>query len=157
MKNILHISDLHLSVSKNSGFHEAQAKKVVSYILEDLESLKKVTEFNIDTIFFTGDISYSGRQEEYQSFHEVFFTPLLTGLGLSPENVFMVPGNHDMNRSAIKITEKPLRNSISNEQLSEIFNGLDKKQEVWSRSEEYNKYTTSILNKKKYRTRWVAM
>lgn len=148
MKNILHISDLHLSVNKSYGFHESQARKTVNYILEDLESLKKDSNFSIDTIFFTGDISFSGRQEEFQSFQEAFLTPLLAGLGLNSDSVFMVPGNHDMNRSAIKIAEKPLRNEFTNDQLSEIFSGLDKNQEVWPRSEEYNKYTTSTFNKK---------
>lgn len=41
MKNILHISDLHLSVSKNFGFHETQAKKLSIIFLKILNLLKK--------------------------------------------------------------------------------------------------------------------
>ncbi len=46
----------------------------------------------------TGDISFSGRREEYQR-AGAFLTELASVVGLPKARFFFVPGNHDVDRS----------------------------------------------------------
>ena len=45
----------------------------------------------------TGDIAKTGREEEY-AIAGAFFGGLLATLEIDPERLFIVPGNHDVNR-----------------------------------------------------------
>lgn len=104
MKNILHISDIHVSSTPAKGMNEYALKNLFHSLTEDLKNLPKV-----DTIFITGDIANSGIESEYQIFLEYFFDPLLTQLSLDNSRVFIVPGNHDSNRQMWKKSDQILR------------------------------------------------
>ncbi|MDJ0476381.1 metallophosphoesterase, partial [Pantoea eucalypti] len=68
MKNIIHISDLHLSAVENRGFYYKDAIKVVDCLLLDLKEIEDSRSIKFDTIFFTGDLVNSGSKEEYTIF-----------------------------------------------------------------------------------------
>ena len=104
MKNILHISDIHVSSTPAKGMSEYALKNLLLSLTEDLKNLPKV-----DTIFITGDIANSGIESEYKIFLEYFFTPLLTELNLDNSRAFIVPGNHDSNRQMWKKSDQILR------------------------------------------------
>ncbi|HEK1829907.1 metallophosphoesterase [Proteus penneri] len=148
MKNILHISDLHLSMNKKVGFNYEQARNIVEKLLSDVRNLSITEKIDIDTVFFTGDMTFSGQADEFSLFREHFLQPLINGLGITTENVYIVPGNHDMDRSAIKSSEKPLRNTYPDEELSNIFSSIDKGDEEWSRSKEYSKFIQEVSSNK---------
>jgi 3',5'-cyclic AMP phosphodiesterase CpdA len=50
-----------------------------------------------DVIFATGDIAHSGKPAEYQ-IAEIFFNELLAAAHLDRNRLFLIPGNHDVNR-----------------------------------------------------------
>ena len=50
-------------------------------------------------MIFSGDAAYGGRPEEFARAREVFFEPLLDAAGLPADRLFLVPGNHDMDRA----------------------------------------------------------
>lgn len=104
MKNILHISDLHVSSIPTTGMSEHTLASLLLSLAEDLKHLPKV-----DTIFFTGDISNSGAESEYEIFLRCFITPLLVELNLDTSRIFVVPGNHDSNRKAWKKSDQMVR------------------------------------------------
>ena len=54
----------------------------------------------IDSVFFTGDLAFSGTAAEYKLLSDRFLTPLRTTLPASCA-LFMVPGNHDVDRKRV--------------------------------------------------------
>ena len=87
----LHISDFHFSL-KNSFLQD----RVLDAFLQSLPTLIK--RFGpVDLIFASGDIAAFGKQSEYAHATE-FFDKVLKALGLGRERLFVVPGNHDVDR-----------------------------------------------------------
>jgi hypothetical protein len=56
-----------------------------------------------DFICVTGDIAWSGQEQEYRIAETEFFLPLLDQIGLPRDKLFIVPGNHDVDRSALEV------------------------------------------------------
>lgn len=52
----------------------------------------------LDLIFVVGDIAYSGKPKEYHKAKD-FFDKLISAAQIRKEQLFMVPGNHDVDRS----------------------------------------------------------
>ena len=113
----LHISDLHLTNKKLSAF-----KDIERAFFNDLDKIGT----NIDLVFITGDIAFSGKNEEYQLAKEWIESKLLKALNLTWESIFVVPGNHDVERDLMnKALFIPTLNSTSideyNENLKQIW------------------------------------
>src|SRR5688572_11549825 len=87
----LHVSDFHI----RSG--DPYDRDVVLRAL--IESLKNYRKNGLapDLIFATGDIAYSGKAPEYE-IATSFFDKLIDAAGLQRQNLFVVPGNHDVDR-----------------------------------------------------------
>ena len=62
----------------------------------------------IDLLFITGDIAYHGYKNEYK-FAEDFLEQLITKIANPSLKVFIVPGNHDVNRKYIEKTMDTLQ------------------------------------------------
>lgn len=109
---LVHISDLH--ISQEDDFDR-------SVILDPLirrtrEDLKK--GFTPEIVVVTGDIAFSGKKEEYE-IAKTFFDRLLEGLGLSDDRLFIVPGNHDVDRKRYRPKDVPAYDNMRelNEEL----------------------------------------
>lgn len=90
---VLHISDLHAR-----GPHEEDWRR--SRVLgESWRSnlTELIKEAPIDFITFTGDLANSGKAEEYRAAGR-FLDEVLDSLGLSRKRLFLIPGNHDIDR-----------------------------------------------------------
>ena len=55
----------------------------------------------IDLILVTGDIAYSAERSQYELARSFFVERLLPRLGLPPDRVLFVPGNHDVDRQSV--------------------------------------------------------
>jgi predicted phosphodiesterase len=93
----LHLSDLHWRESD-----EYNARIVVDQLLDYLAHGAGIAGGldRIDLVFITGDIAYSGRPGEY-ALAGRFLDDLLQTTGVPRERLFLVPGNHDVDRDAI--------------------------------------------------------
>ncbi len=91
----LHLSDLH--ASERSDW---DAGRVLKTLLEDLAILRDEHELRPDLIIFTGDAAFAGRPEEFDAAGR-FLEEVRGACEVEHENVFLVPGNHDVDRSAI--------------------------------------------------------
>jgi predicted phosphodiesterase len=102
----LHISDLH---AKGPQEEEAWRRRRVlgDAWLRNLETLVN-EEGHIDFVFFTGDAAQSGKPEEYAEVTD-FLGSLLEELDLKPDRLFVVPGNHDVDRRAQQDVWKSMR------------------------------------------------
>lgn len=93
----LHISDLHWRASEAYDAHI-----VAEALLRDLAGRTKIAPAlaQIDFIFVTGDIAFASRAEEYVLAQQ-FFDDLRRTTGVRKGRLFVVPGNHDVDRNAI--------------------------------------------------------
>ncbi|HEX9938592.1 MAG TPA: tetratricopeptide repeat protein [Longimicrobium sp.] len=87
----LHVSDFHIRTG--DGYDR-------NVVLKSLvASVKRFREQGRapDLVFATGDIAFSGKEAEYALATE-FFDELLGAVALSRERLFVIPGNHDVDR-----------------------------------------------------------
>lgn len=108
----LHISDAHFHRDRPYG-----ENKVVNSFLTTLRQQRSLPEARRlgpapDLVFFTGDIAYSGRTEEYERARD-FFDELLALLSLGRDRLFFIPGNHDVDRGATHYLERSFRDPES--------------------------------------------
>jgi tetratricopeptide (TPR) repeat protein len=102
---ILHVSDLHLK--GELGPRSWRWKRVFG--AEWDKNLAAIVEDGpIDLICFTGDLVQSGKPNEYAALTP-FIDHLLARTNVARERLFVVPGNHDIDRSVAKSAWKKLR------------------------------------------------
>ncbi|NYT10789.1 MAG: hypothetical protein GKC09_12800 [Methanosarcinales archaeon] len=108
----LHLSDWHQKTDK-----DFDRKIVLRALLKDIRERNKISSDleKIDFIIFSGDVAFGGKPEEYQAAKEQFFQPILEACKLEPEQLFIVPGNHDLDRNKFKLLPGDLKKPLSNE------------------------------------------
>ena len=109
----LHLSDLHFRTD------ERQAESsMLPALLNDLEQRASLDGLRPDFIAVSGDIAFSGRTDEYVLAGR-FFDDLLSVSRLAKERLFIVPGNHDVNREAVSRTAAMIAASLDSPQAIE--------------------------------------
>lgn len=88
----LHISDIHLRPSRIKRYDQ---DRVLLGLLRFLERDRET--FPLDLILVTGDLAQSGKAEEYALVGE-FLQALMKTCRVPAERMFVVPGNHDIDR-----------------------------------------------------------
>jgi Calcineurin-like phosphoesterase len=90
----LHLSDWH------QRGRELDRKAVRDALLEDLEKRESIDKrlAEIDFIVFSGDLAFNGAAEEYTAAAEELLTPVLKVTRVPKNRLFIVPGNHDLER-----------------------------------------------------------
>ena len=104
---LLHISDLHFRTSDKS---EWRRQRVLGEAWDrNIDSLLKDGRF--DLVCFTGDVAFAGKLVEYDQATS-FFDELLKRLGLGLERLFVIPGNHDIDRDTCRSAWERLRANL---------------------------------------------
>lgn len=145
MKTILHISDLHLTNKESPGFSHLKAAEILSTLLTDVNQIEEEKSVKVDTVFFTGDMTFSGTEEQFAKFDEIFLNPLLASLNLERSDVYFTPGNHDINRNEVNLLENILRNSGDENSISDYFNQINNGDVNWKRLDGYFSYESMHL------------
>jgi tetratricopeptide (TPR) repeat protein/calcineurin-like phosphoesterase family protein len=106
---LLHLSDLHLG---KAGADEAwRSRRVLGDAwLEHLEAIRADGR-PIDLVCFTGDVAQSGQRPQYQLATE-FFRETLERLHVDPSRFFVIPGNHDVDRTVNRAAWSGLRKKL---------------------------------------------
>jgi tetratricopeptide (TPR) repeat protein len=91
----LHLSDWH---QQNERFDR---KVVCDALIEDIENRRRIHKDleTIDFIVLSGDVAFSGKKEEYQKAVQHLIEPILKATSLDESQLFIVPGNHDLDKS----------------------------------------------------------
>jgi Leucine-rich repeat (LRR) protein len=106
----LHLSDLHAYPAKTGW----DANHVIKSLVEDLKELQRDYELRPDLVFFTGDAAFGqvsdrpgeSLQDQYKAVQHFLdevrraFRP-----ELNSRDLYLVPGNHDVNRQDIDETQ----------------------------------------------------
>ncbi len=90
--NWLHISDFHI---KDGDGYDSMV--VLSALVSKVQEYKESGRQSPEAIFVTGDIAHSGKSTQYQQ-ASAFFDELLAATGLNKSRLFVIPGNHDVDR-----------------------------------------------------------
>ncbi len=137
----LHLSDLHFRESRN--YDETI---VLRELLRDVAERIEKDNLRPDFIVVTGDIAFSGKPEEYQLAGS-FFDKLLETAKLSRERLFVVPGNHDANRSLISNGAKAITNAlVDRDSTNGILADADDLKSVMKRFRGYAEFVNSYFS-----------
>lgn len=97
---ILHLSDIHMCDKSLP-----KIKHLLDKLCEDIDNIvsRKDGRLAIDMICITGDLINSGdnSDKELEYALDIFIEPLMNRLGLRPESIFIVAGNHEVKRNGI--------------------------------------------------------
>lgn len=105
----LHLSDLHFKETERWD-----RRATLQALLRKMEELKG-QGLAPHLVFVTGDIANSGKRKEYDQ-AQLFFSELARTLGLTPrEHWFLVPGNHDVDRTKIGRSDKAILADLRSE------------------------------------------
>ncbi len=126
---LLHISDLHIEVSE-----EFDRSLVLDPLIEQVRRDIK-NGFRPELLIVSGDIAKRGLREEYKA-AKVFFDELLACLDLPQESLFIVPGNHDVNRSKFN-PSNTIPNYNNMRALNEELENVNYRADLFKGMEEY--------------------
>lgn len=138
----LHVSDLHFG--HGDAHYRFDQSGVTSAILRNAESMTKRIG-PPDLIFVTGDIAFSGQPAQYQQAKE-WLERLRSAVGGMPR-VFLVPGNHDVDRKlATKTSAAALHQVLRAEpwKLDELLRDHTEMQTLWPKLRAYAEFATEV-------------
>lgn len=154
----LHLADLHLrhSTSWDSNF-------VLRNMISDIHSLQSDNNIQLDAIFITGDLTYSGQKEEFNLFNQ-FLAELINITKVPIDRCFCVPGNHDLDRSVIdkeaSTFRKNLLSEISSSQLENLQSDVDTMKHLIAPLDNFSRYVvlpTKINHEKIFYTEKIVL
>ncbi len=117
----LHLSDLHRCSTRDGGAGEI----VLRRLIEDLEALRDEHGLRPDLLFMTGDLAFGQIREQPldEQLREgwCWLDKIRELYELGVENVFLVPGNHDVDRGEVtRATQSWLRDLATGYKNDEI-------------------------------------
>jgi hypothetical protein len=123
---LLHISDLHVK----SG--EEFDRSVVLEPLIDRVEQDMASGIQPEIVVVTGDVAFSGKEADYEK-AKGLFDKLLARMKLSHDRLFIVPGNHDVDRKRYRKSDVPnyknmtaLNEELENEEyLSDLLKDMN--------------------------------
>ena len=142
--SVLHLSDLHYSKSGISAL-----VKIREALMNDLDALRFDKGVKPDLVVFSGDMLRAGHDIAlYQDVYVEFFWPVLEKLGLDSDRLFVVPGNHDINRSEIdKAIEVGLKSSVKDTSfVNDMFMSIESKSHYFGKLSGFNDFLKNIKN-----------
>ena len=113
----LHLSDFHFRANGDLFSQEVSTEA----LLGDLPS-RLSSEHPLQFVVVTGDIAFSGKPSQYDLAAE-FFKSLASTLGLGMDRIFVVPGNHDVDRSLQDYLYEGVLQKLTNQQAVDEFLG----------------------------------
>ena len=136
----LHLSDLHLRVS--TGWSQ---DVVLSTMLADIRSRYGAGNCP-DLVFLTGDIAFSGKEEEY-TFAEDFVRKLCSAINLPTERLCIVPGNHDIDLSREEDAVAGARHVLSNAiEVDRFFGNEGRRKTLFARQAAFRAFVNRVLS-----------
>lgn len=100
---ILHISDLHVRDDETESFDRSV---VLGPLIDRVRKDVKDNSFRPEIVVVTGDVAFKGVAAEY-GLAKAFLDDLLEALDLGHKKLFIVPGNHDVNRDEYRPGDVP--------------------------------------------------
>lgn len=137
----LHLSDWH---QKGADFDREQVRDA---LIKDLAHRARIDERleNIDFIIFSGDLAWSGAKAEYDMAAQVLLDPVLEVTGVRKERLFLVPGNHDLSRNALKLIAPLLSVMKSEQEINQYLLDPDAREILFAPMKAYSRFVRKYL------------
>ncbi len=133
----LHISDFHCK----EGIEWSQ-DIVLKSLLDDVEQ-KYSDGSKPDLIFVTGDISFSGKKAEFKTAQN-FIDKLSDVTTVEKDNIFFVPGNHDVDRAEEEDTIVGARIQTKNlSELDRLCSNSKRLKTLYNRQKNYREFANA--------------
>lgn len=148
----LHLSDIHFKKTE-VGQPDDPNLALRSDIIRDVRRMRNEIGRPADGILLTGDVAFAGRAEEYAFAYKWLEEKLCPEAGCPIEGVFVIPGNHDVDRNAENdIAQNMAREALRAKPANEVNSYLRQ----WMRSriasevifgpiQEYNRFAAKFL------------
>ena len=140
----LHLSDFHFHTDR-----VYDSSVVLDALLVDVAERIKTDNLGPDFIVISGDIAFASRPEEYNLARQ-FLDKLLETINLSKDRLFLVPGNHDVDRSAIELPADVPDTPDDRESVARLLDSAHNRALVFRRFHNYqtfiNEYLEGILS-----------
>lgn len=101
----LHLSDWHEGIEQyRRDLINCDRGIVLNELIKDIQERTKISPnlAQIDFIVFSGDVAFSGQKQQYEDARSKFFDSVLKATGCRRNCLFIVPGNHDLDRDRLK-------------------------------------------------------
>jgi len=138
----LHLSDWH------QGGPDWDRSVVLEKLLDRIEHRAEIAPElgNLDFVVFSGDLAFSGAAEEFESAWSALLEPVLKLTGVGPERMFIVAGNHDLERSRFDLLPAALekRRTLRTEIMPWLVDG-EKRQRLLDPFRAYSNFVASHL------------
>lgn len=139
----LHLSDFHFHTDELRAWDE---DIVLRSLLVDLQTMMD-DGLSPDLILVSGDIAFSGAPAEY-ILAARFFEHLCQLTRLSKERLFLIPGNHDVNRRSITRGAQAIGDSLDNrDSVNAILATPPDRHLVFSRFDGYAAFVNGLLGR----------
>lgn len=140
----LHLSDLHFKGDSRKSQAEKFNRDIVSkaglHFIKNLDAADK-----IDFIVITGDLAHGGGKKEY-GVVMTFCEELLKVLNLGKNRLFLVPGNHDVDRNKVLGSHiNRYYNFKTQDEITELIKDPDMFPTIMRKFSGYNSYANKIM------------
>lgn len=105
----VHLSDIHFDAAGNTM--KGPNRLVREILLDDLATARREIGQAPDAVLVTGDIAFSGKKAQYDQARQ-FLADVTDRLGIEPEQVQTIPGNHDIDRDQVVGSVKASRDTL---------------------------------------------
>jgi predicted phosphodiesterase len=133
----LHLSDFHFGGSDSKRY---DADIVIESLLVDISERIEKDGLEPDFIAVTGDLALRGKSLEYKLVR-AFFEKLLEITGLPRQRLFIVPGNHDVDRTLIEDSTLLVGKGLTDRQITnKILANRGDRRRFFARFKGYSKF-----------------
>ncbi|MCR1795581.1 metallophosphoesterase [Leptospira sp. id769339] len=147
---LIHLSDLHFKKGEFDSPFDQNAH-LRNELLKDVKLMLSELNKSAAAILISGDLTFAGRQEEFQ-YAEGWLSELCVASGAAFQDIFTVPGNHDVVRDiSDKTVIQALHNSIKsesrnlNKKITQILTDDSASQLMYNSLENYNNFSNKFF------------
>jgi predicted MPP superfamily phosphohydrolase len=141
-KNItwLHLSDIHFKEGQNYD-----SEIVLKSLLKAIPKCVEEDNLHLDFAVLTGDLAFSGKTTEYALVRR-FLDELLAATGLTKEQLFVVPGNHDVDRKLVTTGATAINLSLNGrEAVNNVLASASDRRLLMERLKGYSEFVNAYL------------
>jgi hypothetical protein len=135
----IHLSDCHMEAEDRFN-----RNIVLGALWADIRQLRN-RGLAADFVAFTGDVAYHGFPVEYELAARELFDPLLAAAEVPKERLFVIPGNHDVDRKKTAMLVNPLGSIRNEDDLRKLLEGPDERSLILSPLRGYQQFVESYI------------
>jgi len=147
----LHLSDIHFR-SKEVSRDDDPNRALRDDIVDDVKKMRAKIGRPADAVLISGDIAFAGARDEYQFATDWLKDLLCPAAGCGMEDVFVIPGNHDVDRGKAsarmhkdaRATLRQLDVDAADSRLREYLSEPESSQLIFAPLDNYNAFAAQF-------------